>query len=60
VEVFDEDRIIRRGELCVSRREERVCGEGEVCLSSDDQRVERKRRGGSVGAIVPELQQPES
>lgn len=60
LEVFDPEGFIRGGELGVSRRQQGICGEGEVCLSSDDQRVERKRRGGSVGAIVPELQQPES
>ena len=60
VEVFDLDRIVRRGDLCVSRREERVCREGEVSLSSDHELREGELRGVSVGAVVAELQQVEA
>ena len=60
VEVFDEDRIVRCGDLRVSRREERVCGEGEICLSSDDELCERELRGVSVGAVFAELKELEA
>jgi hypothetical protein len=60
LEVFDLDGFVRGGEFGVSRRQHGVCGEGEVSLSSDNKFLERKWRGGSVGAIVAQLQEPES